>query len=86
MVAVLDLSSVSHESVVWTYAQDPADYSGIFNKFGELRGNILPRYNKALKARDTNARRLSVIVPILFLFLWGLDVLIYFVIIDGDPD
>ena len=44
-----------------------------------------PKYKVALDNRFYWQRQFEIAVPILFLALWTLDLVIYFLIIDGEP-
>jgi len=67
------------------HRQDPSRPPTIFNPFGELRPGHLPEYNKHLEKRGPNQERFEIVVPAVLILLWVLDVIVYFVVIDGEP-
>lgn len=67
------------------HRKDPTRPPTIWNPFQELRPGFMPRYNESLKSRGDRDRIMTKVLPALFIIFWILDIVIYFGIIDGDP-
>jgi len=66
--------------------QDPTkEPSGSDNARDAIAEVYAPKYKVALDNRFYWQRQFEIAVPILFLALWTLDLVIYFLIIDGEP-